>query len=283
MKTSWLLGAALLLAGGVSLPAADTVELNGISCLPGEKLACLLLYQPSLTKPLNFLLAEGESQFGFKLIAVDAVGQRVLIEKCGVRKYVRIGSAPDLIAAPGTLAPAAATGRPSAADAQSVASYLASEEVKRIQAGNPIVSGATGFAIAGARKSSGGGQSAAPGAGNTGQNASAGSSNGGQSANDNPGNGGQNFNAGTSGGGTANSSAAPAGQNSHAGEVWYQESLSLEQSRVLTAAAVLAGELTPLPRTPLTPPGTPAQLVSQEVYFANYIPGFQVTGFLNGF
>ena len=321
MRTCFLLGALALLAGRVSSPAADRVELNGITCLPGEKLACFLLYQPARNQPLNFMLAEGESRFGFKLLEVDGAGHRVRVEKCGVKQYVRIGSAPDLIATAATLVKPAvvAPSRPSLADEQSVAKYLASDDVKRIQSGNPIWPGAAAGAIFGAGKKPNGNQSVASGTSNAGQNVNPGSSNPGQSAgivannvadngNQSAGAEGINNNSGqTAGTDTGNSlqnsgvgansspqvvfagtaiasaasSAVSAAQNSLTDQLWYQESLSFEQSRAQTAADVLAGRMTPFPRTPLTPANTPAPLVSQEVYFANYIPGFHVTGFLD--
>ena len=63
---------------------------------------------------------------------------------------------------------------------------------------------------------------------------------------------------------------------------WYVESMVIEQSRASTTQEVLAGDMTPWPRTPLTPPGTPANLVGQEVFFSNHMPGnFVVPGFVN--
>jgi hypothetical protein len=56
----------------------------------------------------------------------------------------------------------------------------------------------------------------------------------------------------------------------------------IEQSRASTTQEVLAGDMTPWPRTPLTPPGTHANLVGQEVFFSNHMPGnFVVPGFVN--
>jgi hypothetical protein len=247
MKASLIPGALLLLAGGLNSSAADLVELNGITCLCGEKMAFFVLHQPARTDPLNFALAEGESQFGFKLLAVDAIGHRVQIEKCGAKKFLRLGAAPDLTVTANP-EPATTIGQPALdksvpADGKSVASYLASEELQNIKSGHPIWTAA----VAGADKKNTGGQNASAG-----NNAVAAS---------NPG--------------------IPSSQPDYTGELWYQESLSIEQSRALTANDVLAGRLTPFPRTPLTPPETPGQLVGQEVYFANYIPGYQVTGFLN--
>jgi hypothetical protein len=247
MKVSLIPGAFLLLVGSLSSLAADLVELNGITCLCGEKMAFFVLHQPAQTDLLNFALAEGESQFGFKLLAVDAIGHRVQIEKCGVKKYLRLGSAPEVNfladPQPAVTADQAGLGKPASADGRSVASYLTSEEFQRIQSGHPVWNAAV--AVAG-KNSTGD------------QNADAGST-----------------------AVTASNPGMPSGQSDHTSELWYQESLSIEQSRVMTVDEVIAGKLTPFPRTPLTPSGTPAQLVSQEVYFANYIPGYQVTGFLN--
>jgi hypothetical protein len=56
---------------------------------------------------------------------------------------------------------------------------------------------------------------------------------------------------------------------------WYQDSASIEQDRMTTTADVLAGKMTPLPRTPLTPPGTPADLVdSVNGVYANHAADF---------
>ncbi len=264
---------ALLLACDLRLSAADAVELNGISCLDGENLACFLLYQPSATKPRTFMLAEGESKFGFKLLAVDAAGHQVLVEKCGVKKYVHINSTPDLIATetPETETVAPASGRVPAPDGRALANYFNSDETARIQAGNPLLSNAM---VPGGGKNSNNGTDA-NNAGSNGGSANSGN----QNSVANPGTGGQNT------GGNSNSSASPsgtaAGQNSQVNEIWYQESLSIEQSRVMTADDVSSGRLSPFPRTPLTPAATPSQLVGDEVYFSDHIPGYKVTGFLN--
>ena len=268
LPVSLILGVGLLLAGRLAAPAADSVALNGITCLFGEKMAFLLLYQPAQTKPLSFTLAEGESQFGFKLLAVDAVGHRVQIEKCGLKSYLRLGNAPDLSAPANTKTPVDTDQpvliKPIPTDRQAVASYLTSDEMKRIQAGNPSWNATmvgTGYS-SGSGQNTSATQNAAAGANDVGQNAGAGTS---ASNSNHP---------------VTNPVAASA-PNNYASELWYQESLSIEQSRAMTVDDVLAGKLTPFPRTPLTPSGTPGQLVSQEVYFANYVPGFHVTGFLN--
>jgi hypothetical protein len=56
---------------------------------------------------------------------------------------------------------------------------------------------------------------------------------------------------------------------------WYQESVSIEQSWIQTAQSVLVGDMTPWPRTPLTPAGTPGDLVGEETFFSSHTPGFK--------
>jgi hypothetical protein len=273
MKTVLSFSVALLLAGDLRVSAADSVELNGFSCLGGEKLACFLLYQPSALKPRTFMLAEGESKYGFKLLAVDTAGQQALVEKCGVKKYVHINSTPELIATetPETEAVPETSSRPAAPDARTLASYFNSDETARIQAGNPLLPTAV---IPGTGKNFNNGTDASN-PGSNGGSANSGNQNGAAS----PGTGGQiaagnlNF--------SASSSGTAAGQNSQANELWYQESLSIEQSRVMTADDVASGKLSPFPRTPLTPAATPSQLVGDEVYYSDHIPGYKVTGYLN--
>jgi hypothetical protein len=81
--------------------------------------------------------------------------------------------------------------------------------------------------------------------------------------------------------GTGGSSPANALQNQSSQE-WYIEASRIEEVRVSSAVEVLAGDSVPWPRTPLTPPGTPANLVGREVMFSNHMPGnFVVPGFVN--
>jgi hypothetical protein len=83
-------------------------------------------------------------------------------------------------------------------------------------------------------------------------------------------------------GGTATGAGQPADSTAdHSKEMWYQESLTIEQRRIATAQDVLAGDATPWPRTPLTPVNTPAPLIGPETYFPNHIPGYVVHGSVN--
>jgi hypothetical protein len=48
--------------------------------------------------------------------------------------------------------------------------------------------------------------------------------------------------------------------------------LVIEENRQNTVQDVLSGQMTPWPLTPLTPAGTPANLISNDGLFANHMP-----------
>jgi hypothetical protein len=185
-------------------------------------------------------LAEGESRFGIKLLAVNAVSGCVQIENCGWKQALHIGSTPGL--APASVAVADDYPPGSAAH------------------------GGNGFAgNSGSNSSIGGGATA------TGNPTGSGLTGNGSSSNPN-----QNSASGQNSVVNSNSNGAdPAtALKDQANTEWYQESAGIEQSRRETVQQVLAGDMTPWPRTPLTPPGTPSQLVDNETLFANHMPGF---------
>ena len=65
----------------------------------------------------------------------------------------------------------------------------------------------------------------------------------------------------------------PAAENSSApvDPWWIRGSKMVEQSRVQSADAVANGTASPLPLTPLTPPGTPANLIGSEQMFFDHM------------
>lgn len=245
MKAALILAGSLLLAGLHPAAAAYSVELNGIVNLFSHKMALLVLGRGEDNKPTSFTLSEGESQFGIKLLAVDVAGQRVQIERHGEKSYLRLYGAPNITADTAVETAVKPNNQPVPGEL-SVDSYLASEEVRRIQAGNPI------YKITSA--------------GNSRNKSDAKSSD-----DSNPGNGSKN----------SSSSAAAIGAGDFTKELWYQDSLAIEQQRAASVAKILSGELAPLPRTPLTPPGTPGQLLDRETIYSDHIPGFRVYGFVD--
>ena len=279
----FILSMAAILAGSGHAHAADAVELNGLSCLGQQKLGCFLLYQPAAPKPLNFTLAVGESKYGFKLVAVDPAEHQALVEKCGVKKYVHINATPDMIA-PGS--------EPAGADASSMARTLGNRStlsrsgatVANGEAGNLVGADiqsepARGLALVAANNvnSPNGGQGSSADTGK-------GSSNNGETDNGAGESGGNRAVAGdsgvSSGGGSAGGTSVAVGtaQNGSANQMWYQESQSIEQSRVLTADEVINGQAVALPRTPLTPSDVNPQLVGSTAVFTDHIPNYKDAG-----
>ena len=224
--------------------AAYSVQLNGIVGLFTPKMAMFVLGRGENYQPTSFMLSEGESQFGIKLLAVDVAGQRVLIERYNKKSYLNLRGTPNLTAA-APAPPVVATTNPPAPGELSVDKYLGSEAVQRIKAGNPV-------------------WSAAPPA-----------------SRQNTGAPGDNAGAADSENNAGNSSTATAAPADFTKELWYQDSLTIEQERAATVAEVLSGQKTPWPRTPLTPPGTPAQLVDRETLYGSYIPGLRPYGFVD--
>jgi len=208
-------------------------------------MAMFVLGRGENSQSTSFMLSEGESQFGIKLLAVDVAGQRVQIERYNQKSFLNLCGTPNLTAAAAVPAVVATTTNPSAPGALSVEGYLASEAVQRIKAGNPLW---------------------VPTASASRQNTGSGADNAGAANSENSAN---------------NSSASTAFPEDFTKELWYQDSLVIEQERAATAADVLSGQKTPFPRTPLTPPGTPGQLLDRETIYADHISGLRPYGFVD--
>ncbi len=244
MKAALTLAGFILLAGLQPASAAYSVALNGIASLFSHKLATLVLGRGENYPPTGFTLAEGESQFGIKLLAVDAAGQRVQIEQHGKKIYLRLTGAAAMTG--GATVEVTVKSAAPAPGEWSVESYLNSEAVRRIQAGQtpwPTT-------IAG---------------GNPARTAAENSDATPDKSNFNP----------------APVAATATAAADFTKELWYQDSLVIEQQRAATVAAVLAGDKTPWPRTPLTPPGTPSRLLDRETIYGDHIPGLRPYGFVD--
>ena len=245
MKAALILAGSLLLASLHPAAAAYSVELNGIVSLFSHKTALLVLGRGENFKSTSFMLSEGESQFGIKLLAVDVAGQRVQIERHGEKSYLRLAGAPNITADPAVETAVTPNNQPVPGEL-SVDGYLASEGVRRIQAGNPIYK----FTAAESPQNK---------------------NDANRSADSNPGNDSK----------SSSSSASTAGATDFTGELWYQDSLIIERQRAATVAEVLSGEKTPWPRTPLTPLGTPGRLLDRETVYSDHIPNFKFYGFVD--
>jgi hypothetical protein len=220
------------------------VELTGLTTILGDNRAIFVFNQTMPPSPRSFMLVEGESRFGIKLLAVDTASGCVQIENGGQKQALRICSTPTLLSQPSNRGAAGCQTKSFDRDGNGFAgnSGPGGPVDDETMAGNPgwgtlprIGNGSTSSQNFNSDPVSAPGQNPAP-----------------------------NWN--------DVDPATPLKDQSHT--EWYQESASIEQSRLETAQSVLAGEMTPWPRTPLTPAGTPPNLIAGETFFSNHIPGF---------
>jgi hypothetical protein len=239
-----ILMGSLLARARENLAAPVPVELNGIANFFGVRQAFFILPQAGSD---NFALSPGETKNGIKLIAIDAVANLVQIENAGQRQSLRICRAPDL-----TASVVGASRWPAGHTLTDLFSTNNDDVIDPNQPGNPgfgTLPPLAGVAAAQAKKSSADANGSNPVADKAAS---------------------QNEKSPADGNGPN-----PAEQlKSHANEDWYQDSLSIEQSRQSTIQEVLAGQMTPWPLTPLTPAGTPANLISHDGMYANRRPDF---------
>lgn len=221
------------------------VEVNGIATLSVFNCAIFVNDQPMSSVPRSFMLVEGESRFGIKLVAVDAATGCVQIENCGQKQSLHIRTAPDLTTSfvSGTAGTAGYAAKSFVRGGNGANSSIENSDSDDGSIDTATIPGNPGYGTI-------------PLSANTANNT-------------NPGQNSSQSSAPYSNGvdpATAFKDQANAG--------WYQDSVAIEESRNETAQQVLAGEMTPWPRTPLTPPGTPSSLIGAETFFSNHIPGF---------
>jgi hypothetical protein len=245
MKNTLILALGLMLApAGFCQPRM--VELNGLVALGNEKLALLTLKTDGSDGPASFMLAEGQARNGVKLLHVDMTNRRAEVDQAGMRETIVISGQAKLVATVGGGTDGGTNGLNRPVDPAVLAAYLNGDEVDKIKAGAPVVAFFGGAAASGTGTASGNSSGAANGSSTS------------------PGSG--------------QSTAKTA---DHSNEVWYQESVNIEQARLATAQDVVAGNATPWPRTPLTPASTPAQLIGPETVFGNQIPRWVPPGLVD--
>jgi hypothetical protein len=232
----WLMSAFFINAAEAPL----AVELNGIVNFSGFDCAFFVLDQPGSSALRSFMLTQGESRFGIKLLAMDATSGCVQIVNCGQKQSLRICSAPDL----------------TSSSVSGTAGYPAKSFARNANNGSNSIGNSDSDTSVNPATIPGN-----PGFGTIPKN-------------DN------NANSSPSRNSSQNSVVNSAGADpatafkDESNTQWYQDSVSIEESRQETAQQVLSGEMTPWPRTPLTPPGTPGNLIGAEAFFSNHIPGF---------
>lgn len=265
MKSLWKIKSllpAMILAGAVVIPTAsasgsqssppDTVVLNGVTAIFGDKRAFFQMPGPNPSSAQTFSLAEGQSANGIQLLSVNFELESVMINNHGHVQNIHICTTPVLLAAA------------SLGDTGSNAKSTSTTSTKRgtgadSSTDNPGKSGdvVSNVDSTGLR---GGGTAVNP-------NEKSPNSNGSDSSNPNS--------SSSVAGNDSPTSSSPASGNgsnsdptdSHQYVWWYAEAQKIEKTRQETAQRVMAGEWPPEPLTPLTPPGTPAQLIGADSVF----------------
>jgi hypothetical protein len=252
--------AAGLAAGAVVAIAEETgpvpsgIVLDGVTTILGDNRACFKVTFTNGRPEADFILAEGQAKYGIQLLAVDRPLSMVTIRNQGLTQTIPICKTPTLLAATLSAADRAASKKPGGND------NLDTVATGDAQApGNEMQPAATGqFGQAGHAVGTGGFQSH-------------GSQNG---ASGNPDNNTAPANDSGASDSTGPSDNTPQG---YLYQWWVKEAEKVERARVETAQRVTAGEWPPYPLTPLTPPGTPAQLIGADSLFMDHGPGVMIS------
>jgi len=209
-------------------PPSD-ITLNGIMNIFGSKYA---LFKVKADKDKSYFLGEGQSDGEIELLSVDDGSGTIKVKNHGIVQIIALEKPPALVNAPPAATPSIAP-TTTAADnngGQVPAEGIPSSATDSNPAGGgaPLPPGLVAF---------GGGNS---------------------SGNSTPANS-------TSGGGSSSTPSTPAA----APEPWWViPARNVEAARIAMASLVSAGEDPPFPLTPLTPPGTPANLIGPDrLYF----------------
>jgi hypothetical protein len=234
------------------LQASPEIVLNGITTIFGDKRALFKVVDSS-PAPVSrsYFLSEGERNGDVQLLAVDAQAGTIKVSDQGIVQVITICKAPVILAGAST-----ATGND-----VSIAGSVDGNDPRTTSA---AVAAKSGTGSQGEMQTPTAGQLAVSGGGNSPGNAekSANSSNDSSSA-------GSANSASDPSGGSAALDSNSASQNS---PWWLKEAQKIEQARQQTAQRVMDGKWQPYPLTPLTPVGTPPQLISSASAYFFYNP-----------
>lgn len=209
------------------------IILNGIMTAFGDRSALFKVEPAQAAGKQFYFLSEGEQAGGIELLSVDVKASTIKVRNRGVIQIIALCQPPRLLLIPETAAPA---------DSGSInlprnQGYLSGNG----QTGQTVGGKTPGVAVE--QFPSG----YAGGAGNLGPPAA------GSSAKNNDNTGLQN---------TSTTDTGAADPGTQEGEpFWMKASKEFEQLRIQTADAVRSGVNEPIPLTPLTPAGTPADLI----------------------
>ena len=234
-------------------PVPSGIVLNGITTIWGDHQAFFKVSFSGGVPEADFRLAEGQEKYGIQLLSVDAQLNTAAIRHQGQVQTIPICQTPTILARPASVTGSVASGKLGDKNRFGMTS-----------AGNAPGSGnETQSALAQAGSAGSGGSQGSPNdvSGN-GYHSSGNLDNNLTSANDSGANG--------SGG---------VGDNAAQGQIyqwWIKEAEKIERARLDTAPRVAAGEWPPYPLTPLTPSGTPAQLIGTDSLFMDHGPGVPI-------
>ena len=216
-------------ASGSQSPAPDAVVLNGVTAIFGDNRAFFQMPGPNPSSVQTFSLAEGQSANGIQLLSVNFKLESVTIDNHGHVQNIHICSTPVLLAA----ASLGNTG-PNAKSTSTTSNPGTNGEVVSNVASTGLRGGGTAL-NPNEKNPTSSSPSSSPIADN--DNSTSSSRASGNGSDSNP-------------------------TDSHQYVWWYAEAQKIEKTRLETAQRVMAGEWPPEPLTPLTPPGTPAQLMN---------------------
>jgi len=237
-------------------PVPAAIVLDGITSLLGDNRACFKVLFTGGLREADFMMAEGQTRYGIRLLAVNTSSNTVTISNQGLTRVIPICKTPTLLAG-------ATAGGDDSASANQGGNHVGTASAGKAPApGNLTRPGSdgsltqTGYAQGPGRASGNDLPNNPTGDANGSRNASGGSD----------GNGTADVNSGTIGStGTGDNPV----QEYH---WWTKEAEKVEAAREATAQQVMDGSLQPYPLTPLTPPGTPASLVGTNSVFFYFDP-----------
>ena len=231
------------------------IEVKGIATILDDRRVFITTHDPAGVEK-SYMLVEGQSRSGIKLLSVDVKKAVAEFDNHGTLQVLRICSTPEL-----TMASAASRNQTTAVSpARPPAMARTPAQVSTIaNSFNEMVEGFnSGFAtVASSRNSSANSGNTSTGSGSASTDAAMGA---------NPANG-------SATGASFASGSSPSEINTW----WYGGSQDIERARLETEDAVRQGALPPYPLTPLTPPGTPPELIGPgQAFFNHFNPQYRV-------
>ena len=226
---------------------SPTLEVSGMVVFGNLKAAVLVMDGSLIKAGRSFVLTEGETRYGIRLLSVDMLNRRVQVDNGGEKLVLSIGRAHDVTAMLAEMAAAQAAA--SVQERDGVQLPPSTEVNTALIPGNPgwgtlPLNTPVARAAAAANAQTPDTPSKSPAVASDPNVLISGDAGNPDSLTDSS---------------------------------WYEASQRIERKRIATSAEVLSGEMSPLPRTPLTPPGTPLDLVDNaNGVFANHSPDFLV-------